>query len=170
MYTTQPEKILIGKFGSSFGIHGYIKVISFTEPKENIINYQPWLLKDKSDWRQVNYTEYKFHGNVILVKLPEFDTPEAVKVFTNKEIFMDETQLPKLDKNEFYWRDLEGLKVLNLKNEEFGIVHHVMNTGANDILVVQKDKQEHLIPFIKNVIIEVDLQKKIIIVDWELDY
>lgn len=164
------QKVIVGRFGAPFGIHGYIKVISHTDPLENILNYKPWLIEQNSIWQPLKILDYKVHGKFILIKIAEYDTPEAVRIFTNKEIAIEKNQLPELKNNEFYWSDLEGLKVINVKDEELGIVDHLINTGANDILVVTKNNKEQLIPYIKHVIIEVNLIKKQIIVDWELDY
>ncbi|KPJ67386.1 MAG: hypothetical protein AMJ43_03755 [Coxiella sp. DG_40] len=161
------NKIIIGRFGSTYGIKGWIKIISFTDPKVKILQYQPWWIKKNQQWQQIDIEDSKCHGKNIIVKLHDIDNCDQAKTYTNIDINIQHDQLPKLPKDEYYWSDLEGLTVLDKSGKKLGIVDHLIETGSNDVLVIKNGKQ-HLIPYIDNVIIKVDLKKKIIKVDWEL--
>lgn len=108
------------------------------------------------------------HGNTIIVKLADLNTPEAARLLTGIEIAIKRTQLPTLEKNEYYWSDLIGLTVINKNGEVLGKVIYLIATGSNDVLIV-KGENEHAIPyFFGEVVLSVDLAKQEIQVDWEL--
>jgi 16S rRNA processing protein RimM len=95
------------------------------------------------------------------------NSPESAKIFTNLYIYVPRDDFPKLNNNEYYWADLENLKVINMENIELGIVTGLMSTGANDVLIVKNDNKETLIPYTKQVIVKVDLKQKTIKVNWD---
>lgn len=161
------NKIIIGRFGSTYGIKGWIKIISFTDPKEKILQYKPWWIEKNHRWQQIYIEDSKWHGKDIIVKLHDINDCDQAKTYTNIDINIQHDQLPKLPKGEYYWSDLKGLTVIDKSDKKLGVVDHLMETGSNDVLVIKNGKQ-HLIPYIDDVIIEVDLKKKIIKVDWEL--
>jgi 16S rRNA processing protein RimM len=163
------EELIIGRFGSTFGISGWIKVISFTSVPQDILNYNPWLIKKDHIWQPIAITKKEIRGKHILVKLANFDSPEAVKVFTNQEIAVDKNQLLTLPPGEYYWADLIGLRVLTKDGVELGIVESLMETGSNDVLVV-KGERRRLIPYLSFVVLKVDLGIGQIIVDWNKDF
>jgi 16S rRNA processing protein RimM len=165
------EMVIIGKFGKTFGIKGWITVHSFTDPKENIVCYKNWYFKGgkTKEWTKIGIEQSSLRGKNILVKMFGCDTIEAATPFINAEIAIEKAELPPLTTGEYYWSELEGLNVINQQNEELGTVSHVFATGANDVLFV-KNHREHLIPFIKDVIIKVDLTKKLIVVAWDADF
>jgi len=164
-----PDKIIIGKFGKTFGVRGWITVHSFADPKESIVNFRPWLLKKNSQWQEIAIEANKIQHQNTIVKLQGIDDIDAAKFFTNKEIFIDRELLPKLSTNEYYWNDLIGLKVINHANEELGTVETIFNSGASDILVVT-GKKKHLIPYVKNYILNTDIKRKIITTDWDKNF
>lgn len=161
------NKIIIGRFGSVYGIKGWIKIISFTDPKQKILQYQPWWIKKNQQWQQIHTEDSRWHGKDIIAKLPNINDRDLAKTYTNIDINIQHNQLPKLPKGEYYWSDLEELTVIDKLGKKLGMVDHLMETGSNDVLVIKNGKQ-HLIPYTDNVIIKVDLKKKIIKVDWEL--
>lgn len=163
-----PKKVAIGKFGKSFGVRGWIKVHSFITPKEDILRL-PWQIEKNHQWQEISIAASKVQHQNIVVKLANIDDIDTIKLYTNLSIFIDRALLPKLAKNEYYWDDLIGLKVINQANIELGIIDHLLETGSNDVLVV-KGLKEHLIPYLKNVILKVDLEQRIIIVDWDEDF
>lgn len=160
--------IHIGKIGSTFGIQGWLKIQSYTELKASILDYHPWYIQNKNgEWEIFEVEEGRVHGDKILFKPAGINTPEAARLLTGKLIAITREQLPALKKNEYYWSDLTGLTVLNKNREILGKVSHLMTTGANDVLVI-KGKKEHAIPYRREVVLSVDLEKQEIIVDWEL--
>ena len=164
------EKIIVGRFGAAFGVNGRIKVISFTDPPDNILNFKPWLIQQKNQWQAITPVTGKMHGKFVLVQLPDCEDRDQAQTYTNKDIAILQDQLPKLPKGQFYWRELEGLTVTNKEGRDLGIVDHVLGTGANDVLVIMQGKKERLIPYIKDVVINVDLTQKRMVVDWDSDF
>lgn len=164
-----PNRVVIGKFGKTFGVRGWVKVHSFATPKESILSFFPWQIQKNHQFQDVSIEANKIHHQHIVVKLKDVDDIDAAKLFTNLNIFIDRILLPKLKKNEYYWNDLAGLKVVNQESIELGIIDHLFATGANDVMVV-KGKKEHLIPYIKNTILDVDIKNKIIKVDWDENF
>ena len=163
------DPIIIGNFGKTFGVWGWIKINSFTNPKENILNFRPWLIQRNNSYEEICFEDSKKRPDNIIVKLPNCNSPEEAQKFTNAKIAVWSKQLPKLNANEYYWSDLVGLKVINLQKIDLGIVQELSETGANDVLIVIGDRKR-LIPYISSVILKVDLTKKTIHVDWQHDF
>lgn len=164
-----PKKVAIGKFGKAFGVRGWIKVHSFTTPQENILDLVPWQIEKNGQWQELPIEAHKIHHQNIVIKLKNINDVDTIKLYTNLNIFIDHALLPKLAKNEYYWDDLIGLKVTNKEGSELGIIDHLFGTGSNDVMVV-KGKKEHLIPYLKNVIMKVDLEQQTIFVDWDENF
>ncbi len=162
--------ITIGRFGAPYGIKGWIKVHSFTDPVDNILAYQPWLAKMGKKWQIIELTESRKHNKGIVVAVAGCDNRDTVALYRNVTIAIKRTQLPALNSNEYYWTDLEGLTVYTFNGEELGKVDYIFATGANDVLVV-KGKQEYLIPYLKDDVIKsIDLANAKIIVDWDANF
>jgi 16S rRNA processing protein RimM len=161
--------IKVGKIGSTYGVRGWIKVLSYTEYGDNILDYKPWYLsKDKENWKPVEIEDGRMHGDRVIVKFKGIDTPEKAALLTGNVVGITRSQLPTLKENEFYWSDLEGLTVINKNGDILGNVIYLIETGSNDVLVVKGEK-EHAIPYLfGDVVLSVDLEKKEIHVDWEL--
>ena len=159
--------LTIGKIGSTYGVHGWLKIQAFTEFSASILDYQPWFIENKNGWETLPVEDQREQGNLIIVKIAGFDTPETARLLTGKEIAIKRTQLPALEKDEYYWSDLIGLTVINKNGDILGKVAYLIATGSNDVLVVKGEK-EHAIPyFVGEVILNIDLSKQEIQVDWE---
>lgn len=160
--------VAVGKIASPYGIQGWIKVRSYTEITEDILSYTPWFLSDPHEtWREVRLKQGKKHGQGLIVKLVGIHTPEEARLLSGKTIAIIRSQLPPLKKNSYYWSDLEGLTVINKEGKVLGQVIYLMATGSNDVLVVKGDK-EFAVPYrVNSVILNVDLEKRNIQVDWE---
>jgi 16S rRNA processing protein RimM len=168
MNNADTEYLVVGKLGAAYGIKGWLKVSSFTNPLSNIGNYNPWYLKNGEHWEPIEVTDSREHGKSIVAKLKGLNNPEQARLFTGKEVAIKRSQLPVLAKDEYYWSDLEGLTVINQRNEVLGKVTHLMATGANDVLVVKGEK-EHAIPYLQgDVVKQIDLTAKTMHVDWEV--
>lgn len=170
MNTNLNTPVVIGRVGAVHGVTGWIKIISFTEPPENILNYTPWYLNFNGQWQTVKLLDKRFHHHQLLALFEDHSNREIARKLTGMEIAIDRSQLPQLATGEYYWSDLEGLTVTNLQNNILGKVAYLMETGANDILVVTGDRRR-LIPFIpKQVIIDINLADKHLLVDWDADF
>ncbi|MBL4647531.1 MAG: ribosome maturation factor RimM [Gammaproteobacteria bacterium] len=167
----QQQTIVAGRIGRTHGIKGWVKIISFTEPLEQILQYQPWQLIHKSSSQLLNIKHGHRHGKGLIAKLPGIDTPEQAAVYTNVDIIIDKIQLPDLEEGEFYWSDLQGLDVFDQQNEKLGVVDHLIATGANDVLVIHGGDKELLIPYLPDRVVKnIDLIKQRMIVDWDKDF
>jgi len=164
------KKITLGRIGDAFGVKGWLHVHSFTEPADNIFHYAHWQIrayqKNNATWRPIEIESHKPHGSAFIVKFKGYEDRDQALLLKNHTIATDRTALPELKDNEYYWSDLVGLEVINTNGESFGVVDYLFETGANDIIAT-KGKKTHYIPYIKQVIKSIDLEKKIILVEWE---
>jgi len=180
MDTSAPanKPIVIGKISGVFGIHGWVKVFSHTEPRNNILQYNPWLLKHKNAWQSVDFIKGRKQGKTLVAQLKGIDDPDKAHALIGCEIGIDQTQLKELADDDYYWRDLQGLKVVELNGEYLGNVSSMMATGANDVMVVKltsekaklKDTKEILIPYIDSAVKKISLEDGLIEVDWDEDF
>ena len=164
------NKIIMGRFASTHGVHGWIKVVSFTDPTENLLAYPHWEIQHHGEWQTMTVTAGKVHGKFLIVKLEGLEDPETAQRYTNDKIAIQRTALAPLSNGEYYWADLIGLQVINLAGVKLGSIDSLIETGANDVLVVKENQREILIPYTSTVIKSVDLKEKKIIVDWEADF
>ncbi len=172
------KPIVIGQISGVFGVHGWVKVFSHTEPRINILQYAPWLIKQKDGWQSVALVKGRKQGKTIVAQLKGVDNPEMAHALIGCDIAIEEAQLKELGNEDFYWRDLLGLKVIDAAGNHLGSVSSMMATGANDVIVVkleaekakQKEVKEILIPYIDSVIKQVNLQDGLIEVDWDEDF
>lgn len=170
MKNVSVEPIVVGIVGSVYGVKGWLRIYSFTEPKENILNYQPWQLYKDGSWIEIRIDEARMHGNEIVVKLAHCDDREAARSFTNAKIAVKRTQLPTLPLNEYYWTDLIGLQVVTIAGISLGVVEKLMETGSNDVLVVKGERQR-LLPYLPHQVIKaIDLERGVIEVDWDPEF
>lgn len=171
-----PKAAVLGKIGKTHGIKGWVRVISFTSPAENILEYQVFEASRAGKTVKVEIEEYKQQvgGFVALVK--GYDTPETARELAGLELSVVVSQLPELDQDDVYWYQLEGLEVQNQHQQSLGIVLKLLETGANDVLVIGPneasiDDRERLIPFIRGTVISnIDLAGGLLSVNWEADY
>ncbi len=162
--------ISLGNISGVFGVKGWVKIHSFTDPREKIVEYKAWQIKHLGKWQQVKLSAGKRQGKTIVAKLEGLDDRDEAMLYQGNEIAIYPQQLDKLHKGEYYWHQLTGLSVVTTKGVELGNVHHLLETGANDVLVVRGDK-ERLIPFtMDNAIIEVNFATETITVDWDPEF
>ncbi len=120
-------------------------------------------------WQTVNLEAMKHQGSHIIVKLKDCQTIEQARTYVNNPIAANRSQFVELPQGDYYWVDLIGLNVINHQGIELGIVDHLFETGANDVLVVQ-GKKRHLLPYTAEVIQSINLKQKIILVQWDIDF
>lgn len=162
------NRVILGRLGSAYGIKGWLRCHSFTDPRTNIFDYPEWQIEHAGTWQTISY-EFKPHGEGFVVKLPGVDTPEDARLYANDDIAINRDQLPPPNSDEYYWCDLIGLAVKTLEGKNLGNIIEMRDTGANDIMIVKGDKR-HLVPFIDHVVQTVDFDQKAVIVDWDDDF
>jgi 16S rRNA processing protein RimM len=164
------EMVVLGRVSGLFGVRGWIKVYSYTDPRKGILDYSPWYIGRAGEWEQHGLRAGHPQGKAIVVNLQDFDNRDQASQLLGCDIAVRREQLPKLPAGEYYWADLEGLRVENLNGEELGRISHLFETGANDVIVVQGDR-EHLIPYIwGSTVRKVDLTEGLMVVDWDQDF
>ncbi|KAF3981305.1 MAG: ribosome maturation factor RimM [Methylococcales symbiont of Hymedesmia sp. n. MRB-2018] len=161
----------VGEISGVFGIKGWVKIYSLTEPRENILNYSPWILKKDNETTQVNVLSGQRQGKTVVACLETFTDRDIAASYSGWEIFINKSQLPETIEGEYYWADLVGLKVETETGFALGIVDYLLETGANDVLVVKDNETERLIPFLQERIVKnINLESKLMIVDWDPDF
>ena len=173
------KKIIIGAIGDAFGIKGWSHLISFTDPRDNLFHYKNWQIqvdrKDENQFKPVKFEAYKPHADGFVIKMENSNDRDQALLLKGKVIAVDRSELPETKKDEYYWSDLIGLQVINTKNESLGFIDHLFETGSNDVIVtvIESPIGKHIakkniyIPYLKNVIKAVDLDKKTLLVEWD---
>lgn len=162
--------IIIGCFGRPHGIKGFVTVNSFTEPKDTILNYDPWYAFINNSWQIVKLISPVINSKTIITQVEGFPERENVALLTNVKIAISKDQLKQLNKDEFYWYQLIGMHVINLQGINLGKVNEIIPTGSNDVLVVQ-GKKRHLIPYLPGqFVMQVNCKEHMITVDWDQDF
>lgn len=159
--------VVIGRFGRVHGIKGFIQVHSFTDPLDNVFEYQPWFINLKKTWCPIKIHQEQNNGHKFLVQVENYMTREEAGFLTNMEIAVPRHILPELN-NEFYHHDLIGLKVYNDQQEYLGEITDIFVTGANDVLIISGESQ-YLIPLVMEVFVQsIDLENRQVLVHWDL--
>lgn len=162
--------IIVGKISGLYGVRGWVKVFSHTQPREQIADYNPWLVQTADGWRHYEVEQGRSQGRGVVVKLVDVDDRDQAAALVGCEIAVERTQFARTGPGEYYWSDLEGLKVVTCEGVELGHVEHLFETGANDVLVVGGDR-ERLIPFVQGQVIRnIDLAAGRIEVDWDPEF
>jgi 16S rRNA processing protein RimM len=161
----------MGRIIAALGIKGWVKVKAFTETADGLADYPVWWLEEKSGWTPVAVEDTALSNKGLGALLKGVNDRNVAERLRGTNIGLPRDQLPQLDKDEIYWIDLIGLAVRNAKSESLGTIDNLLETGANDVLVVKaEDGTERLIPLISQVVLNVDRENGLVTVDWELDY
>ena len=185
----------MGRFGGPWGVRGWLHLRSFTDPPDNLLKYRPWLVEGpggwrRGDWQPLPVSAVEVHGDGYVAHMVGFDDrEEASGRFRGAHIAVPAATLPLPAENEFYWRDLLGLRVLTTEGVELGHVRRLLETGANDVLLVrehaseakprsgnevgdgkERRPKERLIPFVEQFVVRVDLPAGRVVVDWDPEF
>jgi len=171
--TRQPPRrmIQVGKVHGAFGVRGEVKLESFTEPRSAIFRYQPWVLRDaRGIERECEGAKGRETPKGVVATLPGVEDRDGAEATRGIEVFVPREALPPPKPGEYYWVDLEGLRVRNVEGVDFGVVSHLFSTGANDVLVAQGDR-ERMVPFVvPDYIVSIDFDAALVTVDWDPDF
>jgi 16S rRNA processing protein RimM len=158
--------VLLGRIVGVFGVKGWVRIESHTRPREAIFGYSPWGLGLKTGWERRAVLNGEARGKSLVAKIEGIEDRELARELIGTEIAVPRADLPAPEKGEIYWADLVGC---SLENQDFGKVTGLLETGANDVLIVKGEK-ERLIPYTDQVVKEVDLDQALIRVDWDIDF
>jgi 16S rRNA processing protein RimM len=165
------SRVVVGSVTGSFGVKGWIKVLSFTDPPENILRYRPWWLDGHGESQSWQVISGHGHGKgLVVAALEGVNSPEQARELRGLAVTVNRDQFPPAAAGEYYQVDLIGLTVRNLNGVVMGVVRDIMQTGANDVLIVE-GQRERLIPFVQpDTVRSVDLAAREIEVDWDEDF
>lgn len=164
----------MGRIVAPYGVYGWVKIVPDTEYIDSLFDYDRWMLgrgdpKYPEQWQPYTVETAKVHNDVLLVKLEGVNDRDAAFACKGMHVAVFRDELPEPEENEYYWSDLIGMQVRNQQGVDLGLVADVFATGANDVLVVKGDR-ERLLPFVAQVVLEVDMATKTMLVDWDAEF
>lgn len=164
------ERVIVGRLAGVYGVKGWLRLESYTQPLDNVFSYAPWWLCREDEAVEADVVEGRAHGKGFIVKLNGVDDRDAAALMVGREIAVERENLPTLDEGEYYWSDLIGLQVATVDGVALGRVEKMLETGANDVMVVSGDR-ERLIPYLlERVVRSINLDTGTIVVDWDADF
>ena len=158
--------MVVGRIGGAYGIRGWVRLTSFTDPPANLLGYSPWFLRRAGEWQAVDVLETQPHGEGFVARLSGIDDRSAALAIRGSLLGVRADSFPPAEPGEYYWRDLIGLRVVNSDGTLFGTVERLIATGAHDVLVVGGER-ERLIPFVEQFVTGVVPEDGLLRVDWE---
>jgi len=162
--------VTVGEISGAYGVKGWVKIRSHTDPADNILSYAPWFIGSGETVKEVNVLNGRAHGGSVVAQLEGVDDRDAAFALQRALISVDRSCFPRLGSNEFYWADLLGLRVYTTEQVDLGRVTGLLETGAHDVLEVRGDR-ERLIPFVMGDFVkEVRLEQGEMTVDWDPDF
>ena len=166
----QDATVALGRISGVFGVQGWVKVHSFTEPRENVVAYHEWLLCREGRQRTMTVLAGQAHGKTVIARLEGIDDRDAAQALVDWEIRVPRSALPPAGPGEYYWADLEGLSVHTREGVALGSVVRMLETPAHDVMVIQGER-ERLVPFVQGrYVLAVDLDAGRITVDWDPEF
>ena len=169
----QPEQdamLVLGKFAGAFGVKGWVKVYAYTAEQESIFRYKPLYVKKNNVWQDAGLIKGQRQGKGLVAQLAGVTDRDQAQALSGLEIGVERSQLPGLDPDEYYWSDLQGMQVITISGVSLGVVDHLFETGANDVLVAVGERERCLPWLMGDVIKSVDLDERVIQVDWDPDF
>lgn len=169
------DLIVMGKIGAVHGVRGEVKIHSFTDPIDNVFDYPVWTLRREGEFKQVELASSRFQGKGLVARIQGVNDRDVARSYTGFEICISRSELPELEQDEFYWHQLIGLQVINQDQLLLGRVDHLLETGANDVLVVKPcadshDDRERLLPYTEQCVTAIDLEAGSMRVEWDADF
>ncbi|WP_231940844.1 ribosome maturation factor RimM [Acidihalobacter aeolianus] len=161
----------MARVSAPFGIKGWVKVHSYAEPPGMLLDYLTWQVGSEGKWRERRVAEAREHGGpILLVRFEGIGDRDQADALRGSEVALPRQALESLPEGEYYWADLIGLHVVGEDGKPLGTIERMIETGANDVMVVRGER-ERLIPFLRpDVVREIDLSAGRMQVDWDADF
>jgi len=160
--------VVLGRVGAPFGVQGWLKVQSYTDPREGIVRYPDWELHRGSSLGRWAVLEWKRAGSGLAVRLEGVDSREAAQSLTGAGVRVGRAELPPTAPGEYYWHDLVGLDAFGLQGEPLGRVAEILDLPAHPVLVLEGER-ERLVPLVKERLAGVDFDARRLTLDWHPD-
>jgi 16S rRNA processing protein RimM len=176
--TIPADLVQVGYVAGAYGLRGGLRVTPFSTEADALLNVKTWWL-DKPSLRAVQVRSAKFHSGDVTATLVDLSDRDAAEALKGAKVQVSRADFPALPEDEYYWSDLIGLDVVNLQGEALGKVADMMHNGAQSILRIEPvpdpadpaaKAPERLVPFVDQFVRTVDLQGRLITLDWGLDY
>lgn len=161
--------VIVGQIVGILGVRGWLKIQSYTHPRDNLLNYRPWFIVENNFYHERQVLTAQAHGKGIGVLLDGCHDPDSARPLVGLKVSVLRTVFPQLADDEYYWTDLINLNVVNLQGIVLGAVDHIIETGANDVLVIKGARERYIPYLIDQVIHKIDLINGIILVDWDAE-
>lgn len=169
MTAASERYVVVGQITGLFGVQGWLKVHAYTRHREDILAYDHWFLRRGDRWERCAVRDGRLQGPGVVVQIEGVDDREVARGFIGSDIAIESAQLAPLPEGEYYWSQLEGLRVVTVDGVELGRVSHLIETGANDVVVVRGER-ERLLPYTDDVVRSVDLAAGVMTVDWDPEF
>lgn len=169
------DPLVIGRIGGVYGVKGWVRVHSFTEPQENLLGYESCMIRRQKQWQSIVIDAGKRHGKGLVAHIKGVDDRTGAELLKGSEIAISRLGLPRLQEDEYYWYQLEGLQVW-VGEELLGRIDHMLETGSNDVMVIKpcagsRDDRERLLPWLPGSVVDVvDLDTGKVRVDWDPEF
>ena len=151
----------IGQIVNTFGIKGQIKVKPFTDDIKRFDNLKEVYVEKNNTKKKYEIEEVKYHKDMVLIKFKSIETVEQAEKLKNSYITISRDSAEELEEDRYYIVDLLGLEVYTDEQILLGILEDIFNTGSNDIYVVKSsDGKQILLPAIKDVVKNIDIENK----------
>ncbi len=161
--------MVLGRVVGLFGIRGWLKIHSHTEPRAGILDYPRWQLRLADGWREFAVRDGRARGRGVIASLEGVADRDAAAALVGARVAVRREDLPA-EEGAYYWADLQGLRVVTCGGVELGRVDHLFRTGANDVIVVSGER-ERLVPWVRpQVVVDVDLAAGVLTVDWDPEF
>ncbi len=166
-----PHKLVtLGRVSGLLGVKGWLKIFSYTDPRDSIVDFETWVLRIGNDEQTVELEGSRKHARTVAVKLKAIDDRDQAQTLVGADIAVERDALAPCQPGEFYWADLQGSAVVTVQGEPLGRLDYLFETGGHDVMVVIGDRQR-LIPFVQGKVVrEVRLEQRLIVVDWDPTY
>lgn len=168
--TDTQQWVAMGHVKGVFGIKGWLKIAADTEYTDSLLDYPQWQLRKDGHILTVTVEDAKVAGDELQVKFEGINNRDHAFLLRGYTVEIARSEFAPTEENEFYWADLVGMTVINREGLTLGTVKNLLETGANDVLVVHGEYGQKLIPFVSQYVGHVDAGKQTITVDWDLDY
>jgi len=173
------DLIQVGHITGAYGLRGGIRVSPYSLDADALLSVKTWWL-DKPSLRPVQVRNAKSHSGDVTATLVDVTDRETAEALKGATVQVSRADFPELPEDEYYWTDLIGLDTVNLQGEALGKVTDMMHNGAQSILRITPEADpnaapdakapERLVPFVDQYVKTVDLQARLITLDWGLDY